>query len=297
MRRQDFSELNAFMVVAEERSFTRAAGILGTSQSTLSQTVQRLEARLGLQLLTRSTRSVLATEAGERLLETLRPAFSGIDDTLADLTQMRDKPAGIVRINATEHVARTVLWPVLARLLPDYPDIQIELVAESGFVDIVSGRYDGGVRIGELIEKDMIAVCIGPPLRMVAVASPAYFARRPKPLKPHDLAGHTCINLRLPSSGGLYSWEFEKDGHPLRVRVEGAFTFNSGSMLVAAALDGFGIAYVTNDYVDPLIADGRLVKVLEDWSAPFAGYHLYYPGRKSKSPAFALVVEALRYRG
>ncbi|KAF2395107.1 MULTISPECIES: LysR family transcriptional regulator [Pseudomonas] len=297
MRRQDFGELNAFMVVAQERSFTRAAGILGTSQSTLSQTIQRLETRLGLQLLTRSTRSVAATEAGERLLETLTPAFSGIDAKLADLTQLRDKPAGIVRINATEHVTQTLLWPVLARLLPDYPDIQVEIVSESGLVDIVSGRYDGGVRIGELVEKDMIAVRIGPQLKMVAVASPAYFARKPKPLKPHDLADHTCINLRFPSSGGLYSWEFEKEGQALRVRVEGALTFNSGSMLVAGALDGFGIAYVTNDYVDNLIADGRLVKVLEDWSPPFAGYHLYYPGRKSKSPAFALIVEALRYRG
>lgn len=297
MRRQDFSELNAFMVVAEERSFTRAAGILGTSQSTLSQTVQRLEARLGLQLLMRSTRSVVATEAGERLLETLKPAFSGIDAKIADLTELRDKPAGIVRINATEHVTKTVLWPVLARLLPDYPDVKVELVAESGFVDVVSGRYDGGIRIGELVEKDMVAVRIGPPMRMLAVASPAYFARKPKPLTPHDLEDHTCINLRFQSSGGVYSWEFEKDDRALRVRVEGNLTFNSGSMVVAAALDGFGIAYVTNDFVDSLIAEGRLVKVLEDWSPPFPGYHLYYPGRRSKSSAFALIVEALRYRG
>ncbi|NNU66101.1 LysR family transcriptional regulator [Rhizobium sp. WYCCWR 11152] len=296
MRRQDFGELNAFMVVAEERSFTRAAAKLGTSQSTLSQTIRRLETRLGLRLLTRSTRSVAPTEAGERLLETLRPAFDDIDDRLAALTEFREKPAGTVRINATDQVAESLLWPALKRLLADYPDIQIELTAESGLTDIVAGRYDAGVRLGELVDKDMIAVRIGPEMRMVAVASPAYFARNPTPLTPHDLAKHECINLRLPSLGGLYAWEFEKDGHELRVRVEGSLAFNSGRLIIAAALDGFGIGYVTSDYADEPVKDGRLMSVLEDWSPPFAGYHLYYPSRRQLTPAFALVVDALRYR-
>jgi DNA-binding transcriptional LysR family regulator len=296
MRRQDFGELSAFMAVAEERSFTRAAAKLGTSQSTLSQTLQRLEARLGLRLVTRTTRSVAPTEAGERLLETLRPAFDGIDSQLAALTRLRDKPAGTVRINATEHVAQTVIWPALRRLLPDYPDIAVELTGQSALTDIVAGRYDAGVRLGELVDKDMIAVRIGPPLRMMAVASPSYFARRPPPRTPYDLADHACINLRLPSLGGLYSWEFEKDGRELRVRVEGSLAFNEGRMIIAAALDGFGIGYVTNDYVEQPMAEGRLIAVLQDWSPPFAGYHLYYPSRRQLSPAFALIVEALRYR-
>jgi len=296
MRRQDFGELNAFMVVAEERNFTRAAAKLGTSQSTLSQTIRRLETRLGLRLLTRTTRSVAPTEAGERLLETLQPAFENIDSKLAALTKLRDKPAGAVRINATEHVAETVLWPTLKRLLPDYPDVQIEIIGESALTDIVADRYDAGVRLGELVDKDMIAVRIGPQLRMVAVASPSYFARKPQPRTPNDLAEHECINLRLSTLGGLYAWEFEQDGRELRVRVKGPLAFSNGAMIVAAALDGFGIAYVTNDYADPFIADGRLISVLRDWSPPFAGYHLYYPSRRQLSPAFALVVEALRYR-
>ena len=296
MRRQDFGELNAFMAVAEARSFTRAAAVLGTSQSTLSQTIRRLEVRLGLRLLTRTTRSVAPTEAGERLLETLRPAFDGIDSKLAALTQLREKPAGTVRINATEQVAEAILWPTLRRLLRDYPDIEVEITAESELTDIVAGRYDAGVRLGELIDQDMIAIRIGPQLRMMAVASPAYFARNPPPLTPQDLANHKCINLRLPTSGGLYAWEFENNGRELRVRVEGPLVFNGGRMILAAAIDGFGIAYVTNDYAEHLVADGQLVQVLEDWSPPFAGYHLYYPSRRQLSPAFARVVEALRYR-
>ena len=246
--------------------------------------------------MTRTTRSVAPTEAGERLLDTLRPAFDGIDSQLAALTQLRDKPAGIVRINATEHVAETVIWPALRRLLPSYPDIQVELTGESALTDIVTGRYDAGVRLGELVEKDMIAVRIGPQLRMMAVASPSYFARRPPPRTPHDLAGHDCINLRLPSLGGLYAWEFEKEGREVRVRVDGSLTFNEGRMIVAAALDGFGIGYVTNDYVEQPVADGRLIGVLLDWSPPFSGYHLYYPSRRQLSPAFALIADALRYR-
>lgn len=295
MRRQDFGELNAFMVVAKERNFTRAAAKLGTSQSTLSQTINRLEARLGLRLLTRTTRSVAPTEAGERLLETLQPAFEDIDSKLAALTELREKPAGVVRINATEHVAQTVLWPTLRRLLPNYPDIEVELVGEAALTDIVAGRYDAGVRLGELLDKDMIAVRIGPQMRMVAVASPSYFARKPPPVTPQDLADHDCINLRLPV-GGIYSWEFERDGRELRVQVKGSLTFSNGTMIVAAAIDGFGIGYVTDDYAQEAIVDGRLISALQDWSPPFAGYHLYYPSRRQLSPAFALIVEALRYR-
>lgn len=296
MRRQDFGELNAFMAVAEERSFTRAAAKLRTSQSTLSHTVMRLEARLGLRLLTRTTRSVAPTEAGERLLETLQPAFEDIDSKLAALTTLRDKPAGVIRITATEHVVQTVLWPALRHLLPNYPDIHVELVAESSLTDIVAGRYDAGVRLGELVDKDMIAVRIGPQLRMMAVASPSYFARKPPPSTPHDLVDHECINLRLSTLGGLYAWEFEKDDREMRVRVEGSLAFSNGAMIMDAALDGFGIAYVTSDYAEQPVADGRLISVLQDWSPPFAGYHLYYPSRRQLSPAFALVVQALRYR-
>jgi DNA-binding transcriptional LysR family regulator len=296
MRRQDFGELNAFMVVAKERNFTRAAAKLGTSQSTLSQTITRLEARLGLRLLTRTTRSVAPTEAGERLLETLQPALEDIDSKLAALTKLREKPAGVVRINATEQVAQTVLWPTLRRLLPNYPDIEVELVGEAALTDIVAGRYDAGVRLGELLDKDMIAVRIGPQMRMVAVASPSYFARKPPPATPQDLADHDCINLRLPG-GGIYSWEFERDGREQRVRVKGSLTFSNGTMIVAAAIDGFGIGYVTDDYAQEAIVDGRLISALQDWSPLFAGYHLYYPSRRQLSPAFALIIEALRHRG
>jgi DNA-binding transcriptional LysR family regulator len=295
MRRQDFGELNAFLVVADERSFTRAAVKLGTSQSTLSQTIRRLEERLDLRLLTRSTRSVAPTEAGERLLETLRPAFEDIDGQLAALTQLRGKPAGTVRINATDQVIESYLWPIARRITENYPGIQIELIAESSLTDIVAGRYDAGVRLGELLDQDMIAVRIGPDLSMAVVASPSYLVRKPPPLTPRDLALHDCINLRLPN-GGLYAWEFARDGHQLRVRVDGPLVFNTGRMIVTAALEGRGLGCVTSDYAEEAIADGRLIRVLEDWSARFAGYHLYYPSRRQPTPAFALVVEALRYR-
>ena len=261
----------------------------------MSQTIRRLEERLDLRLLTRSTRSVAPTEAGERLLETLRPAFEDIDGQLAALTQLRGKPAGTVRINATDQVIESYLWPIARRITENYPGIQIELIAESSLTDIVAGRYDAGVRLGELLDQDMIAVRIGPDLSMAVVASPSYFARKPPPLTPRDLALHDCINLRLPN-GGLYAWEFARDGHQLRVRVDGPLVFNTGRMIVTAALEGYGLGCVTSDYAEEAIADGRLIRVLEDWSARFAGYHLYYPSRRQPTPAFALVVEALRYR-
>ncbi|CAN7367035.1 LysR family transcriptional regulator [Phenylobacterium sp. LjRoot219] len=297
MRREELSELMAFLAVAEERSFTRAAAKLGTSQSALSHTVRRLEARLGLRLLTRTTRSVAPTEAGERLIATLRPAFDEIDGKLAALSELREKPAGTIRITTSKRAVETTLWPVLSRLLPQYPDIRVELGIDSGLTDIVAERFDAGVRLGEAVAKDMIAVPIGPDLRMAVVGAPSYFAGRTPPKTPHELTRHLCINLRLPTRGGLYAWEFEKDGRELRVRVDGQLVFNDPAMVLEAARGGFGLACVLEDYVGEDLAAGRLVRVLEDWCAPFAGYHLYYPSRRQQSPAFALLVEALRYRG
>ncbi|GAB4066462.1 LysR family transcriptional regulator [Ancylobacter sonchi] len=297
MQRDDLVDLNAFLVVAEQRSFTRAAAKLGTSQSALSHTVRRLEARLGVRLLTRTTRSVAATEAGERLLGTLRPAFDEIGAQLTSLSELREKPAGTIRITTAEHAAITVLWPALKRLLPDYPDIHVELSIDSSLTDIVAERFDAGVRLGEALAKDMIAVRIGPDVRMIVVGAPAYFEKRPVPLVPQDLAAHSCINLRMLSSGGLYPWELEKDGREVRVRVEGQLAFNHMYMVTQAALDGFGLAFVMEDRVSSYLKDGRLVQVLEDWCPAFPGYHLYYPSRRQPSAAFSLLVDALRYRG
>ena len=297
MARHSLDDLTAFLTVAREGSFTRAAAQLGVSQSALSHTLRGLESRLGLRLLTRTTRSVAPTEAGERLLRTLGPHFDEIDSELAALSELRDKPAGNLRLTAGEHAAETVLWPALAKLLPDYPDIKVEVVIDYGLTDIVAERFDAGIRLGEQVAKDMIAVRIGPDMRMAAVAAPAYFARHPKPKTPQDLTGHNCINLRLPTLGGIYAWEFEKDDRELRVRVDGQLVFNSTPMILKAALDGIGLAYLPEDRVKPYVADGRLIGVLDDWCAPFSGYHLYYPSRRQLSPAFALLVEALRYRG
>lgn len=297
MRREDLVDLNAFLIVAEEKSFTRAAVRLGTSQSSLSHTVRRLEAQLGVRLLTRTTRSVAPTEAGERLLGALKPALDSIGAGLAALGELREKPSGTIRITASDHAAETVLWPALERLLPAYPDIHVELSIDSGFTDIVAERFDAGVRLGEALAKDMVAVRIGPDLRMAAVGAPAYFERHPAPRTPHDLAEHCCINMRLSSTSGLYAWELEKDGREVRARVEGQFTFNSVPMVLRAATAGFGLAFVMEDQVAAHLADGRLVRVLEDWCPPFAGYHLYYPSRRQPSAAFAVLVEALRHKG
>lgn len=296
MQREDLVDLNAFLTVAEERSFTRAAARLGTSQSALSHTMRRLEARLGVRLLTRTTRSVSPTEAGERLLATLGPALESIDAGLVSLGDLRDRPAGTVRITAADHAAESVLWPALARLLPAYPDVHVEVCLESALTDIAAERFDAGVRLGEALAKDMIAVPIGPELRMAVVGAPAYFATRPPPRTPHDLAGHRCINLRLMSAGGFYAWEMEKDGHALRVRVEGQLAFNSTRLILEAAIAGFGLGFVMEDQIGDHLRDGRLVRVLEDWCPSFPGYHLYYPSRRQHSAAFSLVVEALRYR-
>ncbi len=297
MLRENLNGVLAFLAVARERSFTRAAAKLGVSQSALSHTIRGLEARLGLRLLARTTRSVAPTEAGERLLGALGPRFDEIDAELAGLSELRDKPAGTIRITSGEHAAEAILWPALAKLLPRYPDIKVELNIDYGLTDIVAERYDAGVRLGEQVAKDMIAVRIGPDFRMAVVGAPSYFARRPKPKDPRDLTAHDCINIRLPTYGSIYAWEFEKRGRALKVRVEGQLVFNNIALRVNAALAGLGLAYLSEDQVQEHVAEGRLVRVLGDWCPPFSGYHLYYPSRRQAAPALALLVEALRYRG
>jgi len=297
MPRENLNDILAFLAVARDRSFTRAAAKLGVSQSALSHTIRGLEARLGLRLLARTTRSVAPTEAGERLLRALGPRFDEIEAELAELSELRDKPAGTIRITSGEHAAQAILWPALAKLLPRYPDIKVELNIDYGLTDIVAERYDAGVRLGEQVAKDMIAVRIGPDFRMAVVGAPSYFARRPKPKHPQDLTGHDCINIRLPTYGSIYAWEFEKRGRALKVRIEGQLVFNNIALRVNAALAGLGLAYLSEDQVQEHVAEGRLVRVLGDWCPPFSGYHLYYPSRRQATPAFALLVEALRYRG
>lgn len=296
MPRENLNDLQAFLTVARAGSFTRAAGQLGVSQSALSQTIRGLETRLGLRLLTRTTRSVSPTEAGARLLATLGPRFEEIETELALLSELRDKPAGTVRINCAEHAAVMVLAPKLEKFLPKYPDIKVEITIDYGLTDIVAGRYDAGVRLGEAVARDMIAVRIAPDLRMAVVATPAYFAAHPAPQVPQDLAAHNCINLRLPTLGGLYAWEFEKDGHALKVHVDGQLIFNNTTPRLRAALAGLGLACLPEDMAAPHIASGALVRVLEDWCPAYTGYHLYYASRRQASPAFSLLVEALRHR-
>ncbi|ESZ48712.1 LysR family transcriptional regulator [Mesorhizobium sp. L2C054A000] len=296
MQRDGMKDLLWFVAVARERSFTRAAAKLGTSQSTLSSTIKELEARLGVRLLTRTTRSVSPTEAGERLFQSLVPRFEEIESDLASLVAFRDKPSGTVRITLSDHALQTTVWPKLQPLLNDNPDVRVELYSDNGMKNIVEERFDAGVRLGESIDRDMIAVRIGPDWRLVAVASPDYFSRHPVPTTPQDLVDHDCINMRQATFGGLYAWEFARDGRDLRVRVEGQLTFNSSIPMIEAATSGFGIAYVPENLVSHHIAEGRLRLVLDDWSPPFAGYHLYYPSRRQLSPAMAVIIDALRHR-
>jgi len=296
MQRQTINDLLAFRAVATERSFTRAAGRIGVSTSALSHTISALERRLGIRLLTRTTRSVAPTAAGERLLATIEPRFDEIERELAALGELRDRPAGTIRITTGIHAAETILWPALAPLLQDYPEITVEISVDAGFVDIVADRFDAGVRLGETIAQDMVAVRIGPDMAMAAVASPAYLAGRGAPVTPHDLATHNCVNLRFPTLGGLYAWEFERDGRPVNVRVGGQFIVNEIALALRAAREGQGIAYLPEDYVAPDMASGALIRVLADWCPPFPGYHLYYPSRRQHVQAFALLVDALRYR-
>ncbi len=292
---ENYDQLALFALVARERSFTRAAAKLGMSQPALSRVIRQLEERLGVRLLARTTRSVSPTEAGERLLRVVAPRFEEINTELALLSAYRDKPAGKVRITAGEHAAVTVLRPALARLLPDNPDLHIEIIVDYGLTDIVAEGYDAGVRLGEQLAKDMIAVRVGPDLRMAVVGSPPYFKGRPRPKTPRDLMQHNCITIRLPTYGGIYAWEFEKKGEELKVRVEGQLVFNNIAMRLDAALNGLGLDYMPEDLVLEHIASGRLVRVLADWCPPFPGYHLYYPSRRQTSPAFTLVRDALRH--
>ena len=294
---RDLNELYFFAKVVEHGGFSAASKQLGVPKSRLSRHIAQLEERLGVRLLARTTRSVAPTEAGERLLRNVGPRFEEIEAELDSLSELRDKPAGTIRITTGEHAADAILWPALAKLLPRYPDIKVEINVELALTDIVTERYDAGVRFGEQVGKDMIAVRIAPDMRMVVVGAPSYFAKRPVPKKPQDLVGHNCFTVRLPTFGGLYAWEFEKAGRELKVRVEGQLVFNRLTQIVTAALAGFGLAYVPQDLVGPHVAKGRLQCVLEDWCAPFPGYHLYYPSRRQSSPAFALLVDALRYRG
>lgn len=296
MPRENVNDLLAFIAVARERSFTRAAAKLGVSQSALSHTIRKLEERLGLRLLTRTTRSVAPTEAGERLLRTAAPRFDEIEADIAALSEFREKPAGNIRITTGEHAAGAILWPALATLLPDYPDVRVEITIDHGLTDIVAERYDAGVRLGEQVAKDMVAVRIGPDMRMAVVGAPSYFTRRAQPKTPQDLIAHDCINLRLPTSGGLYAWELERGKRQLKVRVEGQLVFNNIALRLNAALAGFGLACIPEDQVQEHLADGRLIRVLADWCPPFTGYHLYYPSRRQPTPAFALLVDELRYR-
>ncbi|EJL28925.1 LysR family transcriptional regulator [Novosphingobium sp. AP12] len=295
MQRTDMGGLAMFIAVAEERSFTKAATKLGISQSALSHSIRRLEQRLDLRLLTRTTRSVSLTEAGERLMETVAPAFEKIDAKIVTLTELRTRPAGTVRISTSEHAARTLLWPAVDRITREHPDVKVELNIQSGLTDIVAERYDAGVRLGERLDQDMVAVRIGPRLRMATVGSPDYFGERGIPAAPADLTHHACINLRM-AGGSIYQWEYEKDGRELKVKADGQLVLNDVDLILKAVLAGHGIAHLVEDRVAPLLEDGSLVRVLEDWCDPFDGYYLYYPSRRQPSAAFSLLLGALRYR-
>ena len=296
MQRGNLDDLSAFLIVARERSFTKAAAKLGVSQSALSYTIKELEARLKLRLLTRTTRSLSPTAAGERLLRNAGPRIEEIEAELAALSELREKPSGTIRITATEYASNAVLLPKLAKLLREYPDIKVEIISDYGMTDIVTERFDAGVRDGEQVAKDMIAVRIGPDARMAVVGAPSYFRNRSEPKKPPELVEHNCINLRLPTHGGLYAWEFEKGSRELKVRVEGQLIFNTTTQMLHAALAGLGLTYLPEGLVQPHINQGRLKRVLQDWCPPYPGYHLYYPSRRQPSAAFALLVEALRHR-
>ncbi|HMR34396.1 MAG TPA: LysR family transcriptional regulator [Geminicoccaceae bacterium] len=294
MAREDFNNLLWFLAVAEERSFTKAAARIGVAQSTLSHTIKRLEAQMGIRLLTRTTRNVAPTEAGERLRQSLAPRLAETEAEIAALMEFRDKPAGNIRITLSDHALNSVVWPKLRPVLRAYRDIRLELSIDNGLRNIVEDGFDAGIRLGESVQKDMIAVRIGPDWRQVAVASPSYFAAHPVPKHPQDLVGHNCINMRQATAGGLYAWEFERGGQELRVRVNGQLTFNTSYAMIDAALSGYGVAYLPEDLVDRHIASGDLVLVLDDWSPHFAGYYIYYPSRRQNLPAFKVIVDALR---
>jgi DNA-binding transcriptional LysR family regulator len=296
MARPNFNDLQAFVLVATSRSFTKAAAQLGVSPSAVSHSMRLLEERLGIRLLARTTRSVSPTEAGERLLRTVGPRFEEVEAELAALNELRDKPAGTIRITSGDHPAFTILWPKLAKILPKYPDLKVEINVEGGLIDVAAHRYDAGVRLGEQLAKDMVAVRIGPDVRFAVVGTKSYFAKYPPPETPHDLIKHSCINIRQATHGGLWAWDFERNGRELKVRVDGQLVFNNIFQVRDAALDGAGLAYIPEDLARPHVLKGRLKWVLQDWSPPWPGYHLYYPSRRQSSPAFSLLVETLRHR-
>lgn len=297
MERESMDDLLAFLAVATKQSFTRAAVQMGISQPALSAKITALEARLGVRLLTRTTRSVSTTQAGERLRKSIAPHFEGIACGLAELTELRDKPAGSLRITSVEHASQTILVPALATLLPQYPDITVEIVNDYSLADIVADRFDAGIRLGEQVAQDMIAVRIGPDFAQCVVGAPSYFARRGKPETPHDLASHCCIGLRLPTSGGIWSWPFVKGGRELKVRSGAQVLVNTMALQLDSALAGLGLGYLPDDVVSEHLAAGRLVRVMADWSTPMSGYHLYYPSRRQHTPAFSLLLEALSFQG
>ena len=297
MRRDNVNDLLAFLAVARERSFTRAANKAGLSQSALSHTIRQLEERLGVRLLTRTTRAVAPTAAGQRLLDSIGPSFDEIEAQIAALSELRDKPAGTIRIVASDYAINNVLWPKLRKFLPKYPDIKVELSRDNGLTDIVTQRFDAGVRMGEQLAKDMISVRIGPNIRFAVVGAPSYFKKNPEPSRPQDLVRHDCITERHATSGGIWTWEFEEKGREVRIRVDGQLVFNNSYDVIVAAIDGFGLAYVPEEIALPYVAKGQLTRILEKWSPYWDGYHLYYPSRRQSSPAFVAVVEALRHRG
>ncbi len=296
MPRENYNDLIAFITVAGERSFTRAAAQLGVSPSALSHTIRAFETRLGVRLLTRTTRSVSPTAAGEHLMHTVAPQFKEIESEVSNIRELRDKPAGTIRITTAEHAAQVVLWPKLEKMLPQYPDIRIEVSIDYGLTDIVAGKFDAGIRLGHQVAKDMAAVRISPDMAMAVVGSPGYFEQHARPSTPHDLTRHNCINLRFPTSGGLYAWEFEKDGRELKVRVDGQLVLNNLSQILLAAVAGFGLGFVPEDTARPYIEAGQLKQVLKNWSPRFPGYHLYYPSRRQSSRAMTLLIDALRHR-
>ncbi|OAT45546.1 LysR family transcriptional regulator [Proteus hauseri ATCC 700826] len=295
MLKDNFNELQIFFAVAKERSFTKAAAKLGVSQSALSHAVKTLEERLNTRLLTRTTRSVAATEMGEKMIACLEPQLTDLSHKLEAIIQLNGTASGNIRLSAGEHAARSLLWPKLKPFLRTYPDVNVERVVDNGFVDIVDGGFDAGVRLGESVDKDMVAIRIGPDMRLAIVGSPSYFESQGIPQTPHELQHHRCINMRLPTAGGLYHWEFEKEGKSLRVRVEGQLTFNLLSERIDAALSGFGVACVPEDTIQSAVKSGDLIQVLRDWCPTFSGYYLYYPSRKQHPPAFALLIDELRY--
>lgn len=295
MLKENFNDLFYLLVVARERSFTRAAAKLGVSQSALSHAIKGLEQRMGIRLLTRTTRSVAPTDAGEMLINSIGPRFAEIEAELLTLAEMREGIAGNIRLTAGEHALTSTVWPLLRPFLASYPDVKVEITVDNVLTDIVSGRFDAGIRLGEQVAKDMIAVRVGPDWRMVVIGSPDYFARYGRPQTPYELQSHNCINMRLPTLGGVYAWEFSQGGREIRVRVEGQLVFNNLSTRVEAACDGLGLAYVPEDVAEAAVAAGKLEKVLEDWCEPFPGYYLYYPSRKQHTTAFIKLIEALRY--